>query len=265
MPRPHVYGCIFLLLSGCIATVTEENAPDDAPRRAAADAGAEDTGGRIRLMEDEDSGGTLPPASDTGVVDTCEPSCAGMECGEDGCGGSCGECGAGTTCKSGICELPPSAANCPPSGPTSNYPGAIATDITLYDCDGVAFQSHSACGTPVYVYSHSESCGSCISWARSGANAFARELDAAGAEFWFIITIGRGYAPDAAECARVRSEYGLEMPVLFVRDMWDFAEAYGSTGAGPGALLDADHEIVVTGSAKSSYDRSTILGAAGRL
>jgi len=38
-----------------------------------------------------------------GVCVTCQPSCAGLECGPDGCGGSCGSCGAGLICSAGLC------------------------------------------------------------------------------------------------------------------------------------------------------------------
>ena len=37
------------------------------------------------------------------VTNSCVPSCEGMECGGDGCGGSCGTCGAGETCHKGSC------------------------------------------------------------------------------------------------------------------------------------------------------------------
>jgi len=35
----------------------------------------------------------------------CEPSCTGLECGEDGCGGICGECNTDKNCVLGLCEL----------------------------------------------------------------------------------------------------------------------------------------------------------------
>ena len=38
-----------------------------------------------------------------GVSGPCTPSCAGKQCGDDGCGGSCGSCGAGQTCIRGTC------------------------------------------------------------------------------------------------------------------------------------------------------------------
>lgn len=37
----------------------------------------------------------------------CVPSCGGIECGSDGCGGSCGVCGIGQACAAGKCECAP--------------------------------------------------------------------------------------------------------------------------------------------------------------
>ncbi|MFT5432134.1 MAG: hypothetical protein ACI9OJ_002832, partial [Myxococcota bacterium] len=34
----------------------------------------------------------------------CAPSCTGLDCGDDGCGGSCGDCALGEACNAGICE-----------------------------------------------------------------------------------------------------------------------------------------------------------------
>ena len=39
-----------------------------------------------------------------GVCAPCEPSCDGVWCGDDGCGGSCGTCDPGTFCNNGLCE-----------------------------------------------------------------------------------------------------------------------------------------------------------------
>ena len=43
----------------------------------------------------------IPVSEDTGE---CVPNCAGLECGEDGCGGSCGFCSGTETCMSGVCQ-----------------------------------------------------------------------------------------------------------------------------------------------------------------
>lgn len=46
----------------------------------------------------------------SGACMVCEPSCAGAECGGDGCGGSCGACHEGSSCAAGWC-----LADCLPS------------------------------------------------------------------------------------------------------------------------------------------------------
>ena len=43
-------------------------------------------------------------------VCACVPSCGGRECGDDGCGGSCGSCGAGEACGAGQCVCAPQCA-----------------------------------------------------------------------------------------------------------------------------------------------------------
>ena len=72
-----------------------------------------------RQCGDDGCGGTcgactasLSCTSSTGqcVSGSCSPSCSGRQCGDDGCGGSCGTCGAGTACDgSGRCAC---AAQC---------------------------------------------------------------------------------------------------------------------------------------------------------
>ena len=42
---------------------------------------------------------------DTDFDDDCTPSCDGLLCGDDGCGGSCGACEAGNVCHAGSCAL----------------------------------------------------------------------------------------------------------------------------------------------------------------
>ena len=47
---------------------------------------------------------TAPPLDTPPPMDTCVPACAGMECGDDGCGGACGVCpGAAPICEQGLC------------------------------------------------------------------------------------------------------------------------------------------------------------------
>ena len=40
------------------------------------------------------------------VDEPCVPTCEGLECGDDGCGGSCGTCGEGTFCGPGVWWIP---------------------------------------------------------------------------------------------------------------------------------------------------------------
>ena len=56
---------------------------------------------------------TRPDLPDTSPPDiaefdepSCIPSCAGLECGDDGCGGSCGTCSDSEFCFDGLCDLP---------------------------------------------------------------------------------------------------------------------------------------------------------------
>lgn len=53
-----------------------------------------------------DAGSTDTGTSlDVSITDTtCTPSCAGRQCGDDGCGGSCGSCAVGQTCQAGVCQ-----------------------------------------------------------------------------------------------------------------------------------------------------------------
>jgi hypothetical protein len=46
-------------------------------------------------------------------VPTCAPACSGKQCGDDGCGGSCGSCTSGQTCDAnGLCQSPTTSGNC---------------------------------------------------------------------------------------------------------------------------------------------------------
>jgi len=59
---------------------------------------------------------------------TCEPSCNGAQCGDDGCGGTCGTCDAGATCDAGQCvDEPPAGGAC-----------ANAADEAIMDAQDVA-------------------------------------------------------------------------------------------------------------------------------
>ena len=64
---------------------------------------------------DVGTGGDVPTL-DTPVTEDsgeCVPNCAGLECGEDGCGGSCGFCSGGESCVSGICQGGGGGSDCP--------------------------------------------------------------------------------------------------------------------------------------------------------
>ncbi len=68
-----------------------------------------------------------------GECGPCVPSCAGKECGDDGCGGSCGGCPAGEQCSNGVCTNPNSCA-----GHCGGYAGACW-------CDNACFQAGDCC------------------------------------------------------------------------------------------------------------------------
>ncbi|MFT5430590.1 MAG: hypothetical protein ACI9OJ_001265 [Myxococcota bacterium] len=72
---------------------------------------------------------------DCAESDSCVPTCDGLTCGADGCGGSCGACFAGETCNAGACESEgcgdvDSVGQC--DGPVLTYCAAGSLSIT--DC-----------------------------------------------------------------------------------------------------------------------------------
>ena len=82
----------------------------------------------------------------------CVPSCAGKQCGNDGCGGSCGECGAGLTCKDYVC-VESQGGGCEPT----NTPGCggcpceeCVCDMDFYCCetawDNICVDECAQCG-----------------------------------------------------------------------------------------------------------------------
>ena len=84
--------------------------------------------------------------------DECVPDCAGLACGDDGCGGSCGSCADGESCQNGVC-----------------IPGACEPD-----CFGKACGSDGCSGV----------CGTCPdgSYCKSGHCADECKPDCAGFE-----------------------------------------------------------------------------------
>ena len=100
-----------------LAPPTDTAKPDCVPTKTCADypnqCGEALSDGCIGTLDC--SGTCLPPfvcLSDAtcGEAPQCEPSCDGLTCGDDGCGGSCGSCEDGTFCVEGQC-----ASDCTPS------------------------------------------------------------------------------------------------------------------------------------------------------
>ncbi|MFH1529661.1 MAG: VWA domain-containing protein [Pseudomonadota bacterium] len=67
---------------------------------------ADDSGGAMDSMSSD----STAPGEDVGIPGdshgSCEPSCGGIQCGPDGCGGSCGWCSASQSCQGGQCVDP---------------------------------------------------------------------------------------------------------------------------------------------------------------
>ncbi|NOZ02778.1 MAG: hypothetical protein GXP54_12940 [Deltaproteobacteria bacterium] len=83
---------------------------------------------------------------------TCEPSCAGKECGSDGCGGSCGSCGVGETCNNGKC-VGGGGCGVDPSKTCEGYCGGKGVGSCY--CDSVCVKNGDCC--PDY----DACCGAC--------------------------------------------------------------------------------------------------------
>ena len=56
-----------------------------------------------RVLAANQYGQTVGPVWQLTTQGGCVPSCSGLECGDDGCGGSCGECGPAQSCEAGTC------------------------------------------------------------------------------------------------------------------------------------------------------------------
>jgi len=78
------------------------------------DGGTTDVGGGGSDVTAGDTGGGGSGGSDSGAVTDlgCVPSCAGRNCGDDGCGGTCGTCGDNATCTNeGVCVCEPACGD----------------------------------------------------------------------------------------------------------------------------------------------------------
>jgi len=72
-------------------------------------------------------------------VFSCTPSCAGKECGDDGCGGSCGSCNQTSVCSKNICVTLSNCTNeedCPADYYGNNYCSSnnVLRDFNNYSC-----------------------------------------------------------------------------------------------------------------------------------
>lgn len=96
-------------------------------------------------------------AGDGGAV-TCTPSCAGKQCGDDGCGGSCGLCLWPSTCTpSGRCSCDPgcSGSDCAACGPglSCGAGGICEPGSAVAGCGSIGFQG--CCSGTVLKYCES--------------------------------------------------------------------------------------------------------------
>lgn len=79
----------------------------------------------------EDPDGVFPKECDL----PCAPSCAGRQCGDDGCGATCGQCAAGDICTSdGVCI----------HASTEPTPDLISQDVVVSDVPDVALPDQTA-------------------------------------------------------------------------------------------------------------------------
>jgi hypothetical protein len=84
---------------------------------------------------------SVPAGCVPGTCPTCTPTCAGKECGDDGCEGTCGTCPAGESCDNGVCD-----GTCQPDCADKEC-GPDGCDGECGMCAPGQFCSHGTCMT----------------------------------------------------------------------------------------------------------------------
>jgi hypothetical protein len=187
-----VLGC--LLAVGCASEVAE---PNVGPNGSAG--GTTNTGGAAGQGGSSQAGGS----SNTGGASNTQ-------------GGAGGTAGVSNTGGTG-----PTIDGCPPSGTVGLAKGNIPPEVVLQDCEGNPVSIYNMCGKQAaYVYTFANWCPNCKDFANGKANAFYEKYHPLGMEMYFVITSmshTQDY-PDKADCAAVKKQFGLVMPVLFDPD-----------------------------------------------
>jgi hypothetical protein len=114
---------------------------------------------------DDFADGVCPDAVCVGDPDcsACTPSCAGKQCGDNGCGGQCGRCAFGDTCTAGQCTLlcvpDCSGKQCGDDGCGGSCGTCSGTCTSAGQCQGTCVPSctNKTCGSD----GCSGSCGTC--------------------------------------------------------------------------------------------------------
>jgi len=106
LPRPPIVALALSLALLSLITCSQPTVPVSVP-----DADKDTVGGDASADAPDvpdgapplDLPGDLDQVGDGGEEDVCVPSCAGKQCGDDGCGGDCGACWADEACFFGFC------------------------------------------------------------------------------------------------------------------------------------------------------------------
>ena len=88
----------------------------------------------------------VPDASDAPETDVCAASCAGRDCGDDGCDGSCGTCQPGNACQSGQCK-----GNGCPAGYVLIQPGTFTMGAAVAETWSIDYGDKEAPPHPVTI------------------------------------------------------------------------------------------------------------------